>query len=977
MLVPTTILAQQHLGTFRERLARLPATRSRWSRGCASRPRCAPRSPAFADGTLDILIGTHRLLSRDVRAKDLGLVIVDEEQRFGVKQKELLRQLKLQGRRALAVGDADPAHAADEPRRAARHLGDRDAARGPAAGPHLRRPLRRGAGQAGDRARGPRARARSSSSTTGSTRCHDVAERLRGAGPRGRAFAEAHGQMDEGELETTMLALPARRRRLPRRDDDHRVGPRHPAGQHADRRARRPARARPGLPDPRPGRALSRARLRLHALSLRGGRSRARPAPGWRRSPTTPSSARASRSRCATSSCAAPATCSATSSPATSPRSASSSTSRCSTRRSRRCARRARARGRRGARCGSTSTSTPTCRPTTSPSRRRRSTSTAGSPARGAPGELRALRDELRDRFGPLPEPVENLLALQRARIELGARGRPHRRGPRRAALGHAARARRGDRSGACASAIPEAIFELARADALAARPRRPRRSASPRSWRSPRRLSAALTRARAGRRPLCCPPRESAGKKGSPAAPARTGLSAGHKRLALLVLAVFVVGSFVVVAAAQGLGEPERPRRRRRRGRGRARRDDHPGGLRPRARADRRPPGLREVPPEDDPQYERALRGRPSPTCCSRAGSSARPRSAGSRSPSARSTSELETVKEQQFGTEKEFEQFLERLRLHARGGPPADRAPADLRAGSRRRSCRRRRARRSTRRRSRPSTTRTSTQFEQPETRDVRVILTKDEAEANEALAALEDRSFGRRPGRRSRRSSRSTRRPRRPAGCARRSSRASPSRRSTSEIFAAPEGELVGPFETDAGFYVIQVEAITPAQTTPLDDASEQIRQTLIAARQQEIAAELPGRTSRRSGSRAPSAPRTTAIDRCSNAEPPAERRAPRTIADRPSEAGRLRRAGAVDPRRSTPGTAGRLRRARRRGPAAGPAAPPPPAAPPGGLPPGLTPLPGRPPAPRAPRRPAPCRRRAAPPTRRRPAAAPEPR
>src|SRR5258707_3412368 len=50
----------------------------------------------FEAGKVDILIGTHRLLSRDVRAKDLGLVVVDEEQRFGVKQKELLRQLKLQ-----------------------------------------------------------------------------------------------------------------------------------------------------------------------------------------------------------------------------------------------------------------------------------------------------------------------------------------------------------------------------------------------------------------------------------------------------------------------------------------------------------------------------------------------------------------------------------------------------------------------------------------------------------------------------------------------------------------------------------------------------------------------------------------------------------------------------------------------------------------------------------------------------------------
>ena len=49
----------------------------------------------FGRGEVDILIGTHRLLSRDVRAKDLGLLIVDEEQRFGVKQKELLRQMKL------------------------------------------------------------------------------------------------------------------------------------------------------------------------------------------------------------------------------------------------------------------------------------------------------------------------------------------------------------------------------------------------------------------------------------------------------------------------------------------------------------------------------------------------------------------------------------------------------------------------------------------------------------------------------------------------------------------------------------------------------------------------------------------------------------------------------------------------------------------------------------------------------------------
>jgi len=94
MLVPTTILAQQHFGTFSERMKDYPFTIEHVSR---FRPAAEQRAAvkAFTDGKVDILIGTHRLLSRDVRAKDLGLLILDEEQRFGVKQKELLRQVKL------------------------------------------------------------------------------------------------------------------------------------------------------------------------------------------------------------------------------------------------------------------------------------------------------------------------------------------------------------------------------------------------------------------------------------------------------------------------------------------------------------------------------------------------------------------------------------------------------------------------------------------------------------------------------------------------------------------------------------------------------------------------------------------------------------------------------------------------------------------------------------------------------------------
>jgi transcription-repair coupling factor (superfamily II helicase) len=94
-LVPTTILAQQHHGTFSERLRDHPFRVELLSRFRSAREQREVLRD-YAAGKVDILIGTHRVLSRDVQPKELGLVIVDEEQRFGVKQKELLRQLKLQ-----------------------------------------------------------------------------------------------------------------------------------------------------------------------------------------------------------------------------------------------------------------------------------------------------------------------------------------------------------------------------------------------------------------------------------------------------------------------------------------------------------------------------------------------------------------------------------------------------------------------------------------------------------------------------------------------------------------------------------------------------------------------------------------------------------------------------------------------------------------------------------------------------------------
>ncbi len=93
VLVPTTVLAQQHYDTFTRRMAAFPVTVEMLSRFRSPKEQEAIAA-GLAKGHVDIVIGTHRLLSKDVRFKDLGLVIVDEEQRFGVRHKERLKQLR-------------------------------------------------------------------------------------------------------------------------------------------------------------------------------------------------------------------------------------------------------------------------------------------------------------------------------------------------------------------------------------------------------------------------------------------------------------------------------------------------------------------------------------------------------------------------------------------------------------------------------------------------------------------------------------------------------------------------------------------------------------------------------------------------------------------------------------------------------------------------------------------------------------------
>ncbi|HEX5193591.1 MAG TPA: transcription-repair coupling factor [Solirubrobacteraceae bacterium] len=204
LLVPTTILAQQHYGTFTERLKDYPVTIEHVSR---FRPAAEQRDAVarFAAGQVDILIGTHRLLSRDVRAKNLGLLIVDEEQRFGVKQKELLRQLKLRV-------DVISMSATPIPRTLQMSLaGVRDISviETP---PEGRRPVKTFVGEY-DEELVKRALLRESERHGQAFFLHnrvetieETAVRLRGLCP-GMRFLVAHGQMEERVLEERMLAF--------------------------------------------------------------------------------------------------------------------------------------------------------------------------------------------------------------------------------------------------------------------------------------------------------------------------------------------------------------------------------------------------------------------------------------------------------------------------------------------------------------------------------------------------------------------------------------------------------------------------------------------------------------------------------------------------------------------------------------------------------------------------------------------------
>ena len=204
MLVPTTVLAQQHWNTFRERYRDFPVRVEMVSRFRA--PAEVKRVLAeYAEGKVDVLIGTHRILSRDVIPKELGLIIVDEEQRFGVAQKEFLRQLRLEV-------DVLSLTATPIPRTLHMSLsGLRDISviETP---PQGRRPIRTFVGEYDEelvQAALRREKDREGQAFYLHNRVEtidEVAERLRQLCPELR-FIVAHGQMREKELEDHMLSF--------------------------------------------------------------------------------------------------------------------------------------------------------------------------------------------------------------------------------------------------------------------------------------------------------------------------------------------------------------------------------------------------------------------------------------------------------------------------------------------------------------------------------------------------------------------------------------------------------------------------------------------------------------------------------------------------------------------------------------------------------------------------------------------------
>ena len=157
LVVPTTLLARQHYKTFSDRFQGLPINVAHASRLVPAKELAATKK-GITDGSVDIVIGTHALLAKGISFRDLGLLIIDEEQHFRRQAQGTAEGAQVRGSRADPLGNADPQDAATGPDRGARAVADRHAAGRPAGGSHVHFPLR------------PRRRARGAAARTLSRR---------------------------------------------------------------------------------------------------------------------------------------------------------------------------------------------------------------------------------------------------------------------------------------------------------------------------------------------------------------------------------------------------------------------------------------------------------------------------------------------------------------------------------------------------------------------------------------------------------------------------------------------------------------------------------------------------------------------------------------------------------------------------------------------------------------------------------------
>jgi transcription-repair coupling factor (superfamily II helicase) len=202
ILVPTTVLAEQHFRTFSQRMAEFPVNIEMLSRyrSPSEQNRIIER---LAEGAVDVVIGTHRLVSKDVKFRDLGLLVVDEEQKFGVKVKERLKQMR---------SDVDVLTLTATPIPRTLHmslLGIRDIS-SLTTPPRDRVPIETRVGRFDEnliRSAMMRELNRGGQIYFVHNRVHDIqliADRLRRIAPEA-TLTIAHGQMDEDELELAMM----------------------------------------------------------------------------------------------------------------------------------------------------------------------------------------------------------------------------------------------------------------------------------------------------------------------------------------------------------------------------------------------------------------------------------------------------------------------------------------------------------------------------------------------------------------------------------------------------------------------------------------------------------------------------------------------------------------------------------------------------------------------------------------------------